>query len=297
MTTRPRRPSAYQPRPATLPPGTHFRRPSVVPTADAGPESESPVVTGDEPDRTQRPVVSEPVVVAEPHDAEGASCSRTAGARRAGLGSPSSCSPRSCWWRCWWRTWAGGSSARKVRTRPRRPRRRLRRRSPRPPTPTPTPSPTPYASPSATASPSVDVPPVEPPDGGSYLEVTVLDSGDLEVDQWVRSSTPLTALRLVGPCRPARRRRGRRLRPPGFRRRQRGGCSHEPGERSGRHHPGRRPPGAPDLPALRCPPALAVAGGPRARADGRPGSRPQRRAASRAHDDQLPGGHGAERDL
>jgi hypothetical protein len=46
------------------------------------------------------------------------------------------------------------------------------------------------------------VPPVEPPDGGSYLEVTVLDSGDLEVDQWVRSSAPLTALRLSVPADP-----------------------------------------------------------------------------------------------
>ena len=48
----------------------------------------------------------------------------------------------------------------------------------------------------------VEVPPVEPPDGGSYLEVTVLDSGDLDVDQWVRSSTPLTALRLSVPADP-----------------------------------------------------------------------------------------------
>jgi hypothetical protein len=46
------------------------------------------------------------------------------------------------------------------------------------------------------------VPPVEPPDGGSYLEVTVLESGDLDVDQWVRSSTPLTALRLSVPADP-----------------------------------------------------------------------------------------------
>jgi len=55
MTTRSRRPSAYQPRPATLPPGTHFRRPGAVPPADAGfeieseSESWSPVVTGEEP--------------------------------------------------------------------------------------------------------------------------------------------------------------------------------------------------------------------------------------------------------
>ena len=49
---------------------------------------------------------------------------------------------------------------------------------------------------------SVDVPLVEPPDGGSYLEVTVLESGDLDVDQWVRSSTPLTALRLSVPADP-----------------------------------------------------------------------------------------------
>ena len=70
------------------------------------------------------------------------------------------------------------------------------------PTATPTPSPTPSASLSATARPSVDVPLVEPPDGGSYLEVTVLDSGDLDVDQWVRSSTPLTALRLSVPADP-----------------------------------------------------------------------------------------------
>ena len=33
-----------------------------------------------------------------------------------------------------------------------------------------------------------------------YLEVTVLESGDLEVDQWVRSSTPLSALRLSVPA-------------------------------------------------------------------------------------------------
>ena len=46
------------------------------------------------------------------------------------------------------------------------------------------------------------MPPVEPPDGGSYLEVTVLESGDLDVDQWVRSSTPLTALRLSVPADP-----------------------------------------------------------------------------------------------
>ena len=44
--------------------------------------------------------------------------------------------------------------------------------------------------------------PVDPPDGGSYLEVTVLESGDLEVDQWVRSSTPLTALSLSVPADP-----------------------------------------------------------------------------------------------
>ena len=62
------------------------------------------------------------------------------------------------------------------------------------PSSAPTPSPTPSTGLSATASPSVEVPPLEPPDGGSYLEVTVLDSGDLDVDQWVRSSTPLTAL-------------------------------------------------------------------------------------------------------
>ena len=61
---------------------------------------------------------------------------------------------------------------------------------------------TPSASRSATTSTSVDVPPVEPPDGGSHLEVTVLESGDLDVDQWVRSSTPLTALRLSVPADP-----------------------------------------------------------------------------------------------
>ena len=71
-----------------------------------------------------------------------------------------------------------------------------------PATPTPSPTPTPSSSPSATARPSVDVPPVEPPDGGSYLEVTVLESGDLDVDQWVRSSAPLTALRLSMPADP-----------------------------------------------------------------------------------------------
>jgi hypothetical protein len=46
------------------------------------------------------------------------------------------------------------------------------------------------------------VPPVEPPDGGSYLEVTVLESGDLAVDQWVRSSAPLTSLGLSVPADP-----------------------------------------------------------------------------------------------
>jgi hypothetical protein len=70
------------------------------------------------------------------------------------------------------------------------------------PTPSPAPTATPSASRSATTSPSFDVPPVEPPDGGSYLEVTVLESGDLDVDQWVRSSTPLTALRLSVPDDP-----------------------------------------------------------------------------------------------
>ena len=70
------------------------------------------------------------------------------------------------------------------------------------PTPSPAPTATPSASRSATTSPSFDAPPVEPPDGGSYLEVTVLESGDLDVDQWVRSSTPLTALRLSVPDDP-----------------------------------------------------------------------------------------------
>jgi hypothetical protein len=70
------------------------------------------------------------------------------------------------------------------------------------PSSAPTPSPTPSAGLSAAASPSVEVPPLEPPDGGSYLEVTVLDSGDLDVDQWVSSSTPLTALRLSVPTDP-----------------------------------------------------------------------------------------------
>ena len=47
-----------------------------------------------------------------------------------------------------------------------------------------------------------EVPPVDPPDGGSYLEVTILESGDLDVDQWVRSSAPLTSLRLSVPADP-----------------------------------------------------------------------------------------------
>ena len=66
MTTRSRRPSAYQPRPATLPPGTHFRRPVAEP-ADAGTESESwswsPVVTGEEPPEQ---LIEQSVVVADP---------------------------------------------------------------------------------------------------------------------------------------------------------------------------------------------------------------------------------------
>ena len=70
------------------------------------------------------------------------------------------------------------------------------------PTPSPAPTPTPSATLSATTSPSSDVPPVEPPDGGSYLEVTVLETGDLDVEQWVRSSTPLTALSLSVPADP-----------------------------------------------------------------------------------------------
>ena len=49
MTTRSRRPSAYQPRPATLPPGTHFRRPVAEPPPDDGTESESPMLTGEGP--------------------------------------------------------------------------------------------------------------------------------------------------------------------------------------------------------------------------------------------------------
>ena len=123
---------------------------------------------------------------------------RSTAARRAGLGSRSSCSPRSCCWRR--RTWARRSSARTVRTR-HQPDAAL--------TVTPTPLRRPLRAISDTlrqpvrdASPSVDVPPVDPPDGGSYLEVTVLDSGDLDVDQWVRSSTPLTALRLSVPADP-----------------------------------------------------------------------------------------------
>ena len=74
------------------------------------------------------------------------------------------------------------------------------------PAPSPTPSPsssvTPSASPSAAESLAGDVPPVDPPDGGSYLEVTVLESSDLEIDQWVRSSTPLTTLGLSVPVDP-----------------------------------------------------------------------------------------------
>ena len=77
--------------------------------------------------------------------------------------------------------------------------------TPRPtstPTPTPTSTPTSTPSPSVAASPSMDVPPVDPPDGGSYLEVTLLESGDLDVHQWVRSSTPLAALTLSIPPDP-----------------------------------------------------------------------------------------------
>ena len=71
-----------------------------------------------------------------------------------------------------------------------------------PATPTPSPTPTPAAGPSATVPLVAEVPPVDPPDGGSYLEVTILESGDLDVDQWVHSSAPLTSLRLSVPADP-----------------------------------------------------------------------------------------------
>ena len=78
MTTRLRRPSAYQPRPTTLPPGTHFRqRPHAAPPTGPDRPSERPVVTVDEPaeppieqpvvvDGPAEPPVEQPVVVAGP---------------------------------------------------------------------------------------------------------------------------------------------------------------------------------------------------------------------------------------
>ena len=257
MTTRVRRPSAYQPRPATLPPGTHFRRPDAVPRAGAGVESENPVVTVDEP---AEPPIEQPVVVAEPHDAEGPPAQLDGGpssrARLPVLVFTAVVLVATLVAYLGWRLVGEDGHGRghdavgvdidaisetHSDARP------------------PTPSPTPSASPSATASPSIDVPPVEPPDGGSYLEVTVLESGDLDVDQWVRSSTPLTTLRLSVPADPLVG-DGVVASDLGLPQTARGGRSDEPGERSGRHHPRRRPPGAPDLPARGCPPALAVAG-------------------------------------
>ena len=255
MTTRVRRPSAYQPRPATLPPGTHFRRPDAVPRAGAGVESENPVVTVDEP---AEPPIEQPVVVAEPHDAEGPPAQLGGGpssrARLPVLVFTAVVLVATLVAYLGWRL--VGEDGLDAAT------------TPSTPTSTPLPadsdsdsdpSPIPSPSPSATESPSVDVPPVDPPDGGSYLEVTVLESGDLEVDQWVRSSTPLTALRLSVPADPllgdavvasdllatATAQRWTFRRAWGALR---------------RHHPRRRPPGAPDLPARGGPPALAVAG-------------------------------------
>ena len=227
MTRRSRRPSAYQPRPATLPPGTHFRRPGAVPTAEAGPENASPVVTVDEP---AEPPIEQPVVVAEPHDdAEAPPADQpvvVVEPRDDAEGPPADqpvvvAEPHG----------AEGPPAQLDGVPPRRTRlpvlvftavvlvatlvaylgwrlvgedrqeaAPISLTSTRSPTPAPTPTPSVILS--ATASPSVDLPPVEAPDGGSYLEVTVLDSGDLEVDQWVRSSAPLTALRLSVPADP-----------------------------------------------------------------------------------------------
>ena len=296
MTTRPRRPSAYQPRPATLPPGTHFRRASVVPTVDAGPDSENPVLTGDEPEtRTQRPVMSEPVVVADPHDAEespledGRSPSRRTRLSVLVLTAVVLVA-MSVAYLGWPLVGDEGQQ------RPRRPRRRLRRRPPRrlrlrrrrhlryprrarqrlrrlPSTC--------HQSTRPTAElPRGHRPGVRRPRGRPV----------------VRSSTPLTALRCR--CRPTRSSAMRSSPPTSWspRTARRRMCPRA-WDLSGRHHARRRPPGTPDLPALRCRPALAVAGGPRARADGGAGPRPRRRATSRARDDQLPGGHGAGGDL
>jgi hypothetical protein len=154
-------------------------------------------VTVDEP---AEPPIEQPVVVAEPHDAEGPP---------AQLGGPSSRARPVLVFTAvvlvatlvaylGWRL-VGEDGLDAATT----PSASTSTPSPRPtPTPAPTPSPAPSASQVATASPSIDVPPVEPPDGGSYLEVTVLESGDLDVDQWVRSSTPLTTLRLSVPADP-----------------------------------------------------------------------------------------------
>ena len=195
MTTRSRRPSAYQPRPATLPPGTHFRRPSVVPTADAGPESGSPVVAVEE---RAEPPIEQLVVVAEPHDAEEAPAQLDrAPSRRTrppALVFTAVVLVATLVAYLGWRLVGEGSQDADPTP--------LTSTSTPSPTPTPTPSQAPSASLSATASPSVDVPPVEPPDGGStsrspcwILATCMLTSGCAAV-------TPLTALRLSVPADP-----------------------------------------------------------------------------------------------
>ena len=262
MTTRHRRPSAYQPRPATLPPGTHFRGARVVSPTDEGSEGEDPMLTGEVPVRPPAEQAGgtpdQIAVVAEPHDAEGPPPQLDGGrSRRTRLSVLALVAvvvvATSAAYQGWRLVGEDGREAASDPTPTSTP----------PPTPLPSSSPasSPASSPSlsATVPLSGDVPPVKPPDGGSYLEVTVLDSGDLDVDQWVRSSTPLTAFEAVGPCRPARRRPGRRLGPPSLRGRHAGGHSQESGELSGCHLTHRRLPGAPDLPALGRRAAVAVA--------------------------------------
>ena len=197
MTTRHRRPSAYQPRPATLPPGTHFRGAPVVSPADEGPEDEGLMLTDEVP---LWPSVEQPggtpdqfAVVAEPYDAERPPPQLDGGpSRRTRLSVLVLVAvvvvATSAAYLGWRLVGEDGREAASAQT----------------PTSTPpaTLSPTSPPSPSTTVPLSGDVPPVEPPDGGSYLEVTVLDSGDLDVDQWVRSSTPLTALELSVPADP-----------------------------------------------------------------------------------------------
>ena len=193
MTTRSRRPSAYQPRPATLPPGTHFRRPVAEPPADAGTESESwswsPVVTGEEPSGQ---LIEQSVVVAGPYDAEAPPAQPEGGpSRRARLPvlvfTAVVLVATLVAYLGWRLVGEDGQQAASVPTSA-------------PATPTPSPTPTPASRPSATVPLVAEAPPVDPPDGGSYLEVTILESGDLDVDQWVRSSAPLSSLRLSVPA-------------------------------------------------------------------------------------------------